>query len=117
MPYHCVTIHTVAIDLNCDMGESFGVWRIGDDAEAVRHVTSANIACGFHASDPDWMEATVRLCADHGVMAGAHPGYPDLIGFGRRSMEVSARDLANYVLYQAGALKGFLDLFGLPSST
>ena len=60
------------------------------------------------------MEATVRLCADHGVMAGAHPGYPDLLGFGRRSMEVGARDLANYVLYQAGALKAFLDLFGLP---
>ena len=114
VPYRCANIDTMAIDLNCDMGESFGVYCIGNDAEAVRHVTSANIACGFHASDPDCMEATVRLCADHGVMAGAHPGYPDLLGFGRRPMEVGVRDLANYVLYQAGALKAFLDLFGLP---
>ena len=87
---------------------------MGNDAEAVRHVTSANIACGFHGSDPHWMEATVRLCAEHGVMAGAHPGYPDLLGFGRRSMDVDSRDLANYVLYQAGALKAFLDLYDLP---
>jgi len=104
----------VPIDLNCDMGESFGVYCLGNDAEAVRHVTSANIACGFHASDPNWMESTVRLCADHGVMVGAHPGYPDILGFGRRFMEVSPRDLANYVLYQVGALKAFLDFFGLP---
>lgn len=104
----------MAIDLNCDMGESFGVYCIGNDAEAVRHVTSANIACGFHASDPNCMEATVRLCVDHGVMVGAHPGYPDVLGFGRRAMEVDARELANYVLYQTGALKAFLDLFGVP---
>ncbi len=96
------------------MGESFGVYHLGDDAEAVRHVTSANIACGFHASDPNWMEGTVRLCADHHVMVGAHPGYPDILGFGRRFMEVSARELVNYALYQVGALKAFLDFFGLP---
>jgi UPF0271 protein len=104
----------MAIDLNCDMGESFGVYRIGNDVEAVRHVTSANLACGFHASDPNWMEATVALCAAHGVMVGAHPGYPDLLGFGRRSMEAGVRELTNYVLYQTGALKAFLDAAGCP---
>ena len=96
------------------MGESFGAYRIGNDAEAVRHITSANLACGFHASDPNWMADTVALCAAHGVMVGAHPGYPDMTGFGRRSMQMSGRELINYVLYQVGALKGFLDAAGLP---
>jgi 5-oxoprolinase (ATP-hydrolysing) subunit A len=72
------------VDINCDMGESFGIYRIGNDEEVIKHITSSNIACGFHASDPVIMEKTIKLCKEHNVMAGAHPGYPDLIGFGRR---------------------------------
>ncbi len=101
-------------DLNCDMGESFGAYTIGNDEKIIPHVTSANIACGFHASDPLVMEKTVRLCKEHGVMAGAHPGYPDLLGFGRRFMEVTEAELVAYVLYQVGALKAFLDLYAMP---
>ena len=97
------------IDLNCDMGESFGAYNIGLDQEVIRYVTSANIACGFHASDPTVMHRTVALCRRHQVGAGAHPGYPDLLGFGRRAMECSEQELIDYVLYQVGALKGFLD--------
>jgi UPF0271 protein len=102
------------VDINCDMGESFGDYKIGNDEKVVGHITSANIACGFHASDPNVMEKTVRLCKEHGVMVGAHPGYPDLTGFGRRFMDVSEPELINYVLYQIGALKGFLDLYEMP---
>jgi 5-oxoprolinase (ATP-hydrolysing) subunit A len=101
------------IDLNCDMGESFGAYRIGLDEEVIRYVTSANIACGFHASDPSVMHKTVELCLTHQVKAGAHPGYPDLLGFGRRAMECSEEELIDYVLYQVGALKGLLDYQGL----
>jgi 5-oxoprolinase (ATP-hydrolysing) subunit A len=101
------------IDLNCDMGESFGAYKIGLDHEVIKYVTSANIACGFHASDPGIMHKTVSLCKDHQVMAGAHPGYPDLLGFGRRSMECSEAELIDYVLYQVGALKGFLDYYDM----
>jgi UPF0271 protein len=102
------------IDINCDMGESFGDYKIGNDADVIEHITSANIACGFHASDPNIMEKTVRLCKTHGVMIGAHPGYPDLMGFGRRFMDVSEPELINYVIYQVGALKGFLSLDEVP---
>jgi UPF0271 protein len=102
------------IDLNCDMGESFGEYRIGGDEVIIRHITSANIACGFHASDPNVMDRTVQLCKTHGVMAGAHPGYPDKVGFGRRFMDIAEADLINDVVYQVGALKGFLDRYGLP---
>lgn len=98
------------VDLNCDMGESFGAYSIGDDAEVIRYVTSSNIACGFHASDPNVMEKTVRLCRQHKVMVGAHPGYPDLLGFGRRFMDVGREELIHTVIYQVGALKGFVDL-------
>lgn len=101
------------IDINCDMGESFGDYTIGRDEEIVRYISSANIACGFHAADPTVMEKTVRLCRKHGVMAGAHPGYPDLRGFGRRSLDVSPEDLIHDVIYQVGALRGFLDLHDL----
>jgi UPF0271 protein len=101
------------IDINCDMGESFGAYTIGRDEAIIHHISSANIACGFHASDPTVMERTVRLCGKHGVMAGAHPGYPDLRGFGRRSLDVSPEDLVHDVIYQVGALKGFLDLHDL----
>lgn len=92
--------------LNCDMGESFGTWRMGLDEEVMPYVDCANIACGFHASDPLTMRRTVRLAADHGVRIGAHPAYPDLVGFGRRSMNCSTDEVEAFVLYQIGALDG-----------
>lgn len=95
------------------MGESFGAYNLGMDEEVIRHVTSANIACGFHASDPVVMAKTAELCANHGVMAGAHPAYPDLLGFGRRFMDLSEREIVTYTIYQVGALKGFLDFYSL----
>ena len=78
-----------AIDLNCDMGESFGIYKIGNDQEMIKHVTSISMGCGFHAGDPHVMRETVALAKKYGVAVGAHPGYPDLIGFGRRKMEIS----------------------------
>lgn len=95
------------IDLNCDMGESFGAYKIGNDEEMMRYITSANIACGFHAGDPMVMERTVKLALEHGVQVGAHPGYPDLLGFGRRVMDLSTAEIENYMLYQMGALWAF----------
>lgn len=92
------------IDLNCDCGESFGPWRLGDDAAVLRHVTSANIACGAHAGDPDVMRRTLRLCRELGVAAGAHPGYPDLQGFGRRALPMTPAEVEASVLAQVGAL-------------
>lgn len=93
------------IDLNCDMGEGFGIYTVGEDAELIRHITSANIACGFHGGDPAVMRRTVRLAAEHGVAVGAHPGLPDLAGFGRRIMEVTPDDVYEMTLYQIGALQ------------
>jgi len=101
------------IDLNCDMGESFGAWSMGMDGEVIRHVTSANIACGFHAGDPQVMDKTVKLAKDHGVGVGAHPGYPDLVGFGRRNMDCTPQEVRDYVAYQIGALKAFCALHGV----
>lgn len=101
------------IDINCDMGESFGAYTIGRDDEVIRYITSANIACGFHAADPTVMEKTVLLCRRYGVGAGAHPGYPDLRGFGRRSLSISPEELIQDVIYQVGALTGFLALHDL----
>ncbi|OHV84085.1 5-oxoprolinase subunit PxpA [Ensifer sp. LCM 4579] len=97
------------VDINCDMGEAFGRWRIGDadDAALMPLVSSANIACGFHAADPNLMDDTVRLAADHGVAIGAHPGFNDLQGFGRRKIAGTAKELVNDVVYQIGALKEF----------
>src|SRR5712671_7866580 len=95
------------IDLNCDMGESYGAWKMGDDAGIMPLVTSANIACGFHAGDPATIRKTVRLAVDRGVAVGAHPSLPDLQGFGRRVMKISAQDLYDLVLYQAGAVEAF----------
>lgn len=95
------------IDLNCDIGESFGAWTIGDDARVLAHVTSANIACGFHAGDPDTMRRTVALAIAAGVALGAHVGLPDLQGFGRRAIDVSADETYAMTLYQIGALAGF----------
>ena len=102
------------IDINCDMGESFGTYKLGMDEEVVQYITSSSIACGFHASDPVVMAETVALCKAHDVMVGAHPGYPDLLGFGRRFMDLSEKELVNYIIYQVGALKGFLGFSGLP---
>lgn len=96
------------VDLNCDMGESFGAYRIGHDEEILKYVTSANIACGFHAGDAGTMRKTVRLALEHGVAIGAHPGLQDLIGFGRRRMDISPQEAYDIVVYQIGALWGFV---------
>lgn len=95
------------IDLNCDLGESFGNYKIGMDEEVIKFISSANIACGFHASDPLVMEKTVALAKENGVKVGAHPGFPDLVGFGRRNMNVSPAELKAMVMYQVGALAVF----------
>jgi UPF0271 protein len=95
------------IDLNCDLGESFGRYTLGDDAAIMSHITSANIACGFHAGDAGVMQATVRLAKRHGVAVGAHPGWPDLQGFGRRELSATAEETEALVLYQIGALAAF----------
>jgi len=101
------------IDLNCDLGESFGRYTLGEDAKIMPFITSANIACGFHAGDPSVMQATVRLARQHGVAIGAHPGWPDLQGFGRREITVSPQEVEALVLYQIGALAGFAKAEGL----
>jgi UPF0271 protein len=100
--------------INCDMGEAFGLYRCGDDAAIMPHIDWANVACGFHASDPVVMRETVRMAKRHGVAVGAHPSYPDLQGFGRREMKMHRDELAAAIIYQVGALKGFLDAEGLP---
>jgi UPF0271 protein len=100
------------IDLNCDIGESYGAWRMGDDRALLDLVTSANVACGFHAGDPSTIDATVRGAAQRNVAIGAHPSYPDLAGFGRRSMALAADDVEAAVLYQIGALAGFARAYG-----
>ena len=95
------------VDLNCDMGESFGAYRIGADEEVFPFITSANVACGFHGGDPSVMRSTLALARQQGVAIGAHPGLPDLIGFGRRALEVTPDDVYDMVVYQVGALLGF----------
>ncbi len=102
----------IRVDLNADMGESFGRWTLGDDASLMPQLTSANIACGYHGGDPQVMRATVGLALEHGVGIGAHVGLPDLLGFGRRRLAVSAAELHDYVLYQAGAMKAFAEAAG-----
>lgn len=92
--------------LNCDMGESYGSWVMGQDKQIMPFIDMANIACGMHASDPSVMLTTVRYAKEHGVRIGAHPGYPDLQGFGRRFMEMPSEQLKAYVIYQLGALNG-----------
>ena len=96
----------VRIDLNADLGESFGTYGYGDDAGVMRSITSANIAAGFHAGDPSVLRATVKLAKQHGVAVGAHPGLPDLVGFGRRELDVSASEAEDLVLYQVAAVAG-----------
>ncbi len=93
------------VDLNCDMGESHGAWTMGHDADVLPFVSSVNIACGFHAGDPTVMRTTVRAAAERGVCIGAHPGLPDLLGFGRREMAVSVDDVYDMTVYQVGALR------------
>jgi len=95
------------VDLNCDVGESYGAYRFGADDALMPWITSANVACGYHAGDPLVMDETVRLAVRHGVGIGAHPGFPDLLGFGRRAMQLAPGEVENYVLYQVGALAAF----------
>ncbi len=98
---------TARVDFNCDMGESFGAWTLGFDEAVIASITSANIACGFHAGDPQVMQQTVRLAEAHGIGIGAHPSFPDLQGFGRRTLAASPSEVRNDVLYQIGALTAF----------
>lgn len=102
------------VDLNCDLGESFGAYTIGMDAEVIPFISSANVACGYHASDPVVMKRTVKMAVENKVSVGAHPGYPDLMGFGRRNMNVSPEDAKAYVMYQIGALEAFCKAEGIP---
>ncbi|MCQ6280069.1 LamB/YcsF family protein [Bacillus sp. EB600] len=96
------------VDLNCDLGESFGRYKLAEQKEILKYVTSANIACGFHAGDPSVMRETVKLAIENQVRIGAHPGLPDLNGFGRREMKISQQEAYDMVVYQIGALQGFL---------
>lgn len=101
-----------AIDINVDMGESFGRWTLGDDASLMPHISSANIACGFHAGDPGVMRRTVAAAVEHGLQIGAHVAIPDLLGFGRRTMAIAPADLTDYCTYQIGALAAFVEAEG-----
>jgi UPF0271 protein len=102
------------IDLNCDLGESFGAWNMGMDEEIIPLISSANVACGFHAGDPLVMAKTAALAASNGIAVGAHPGLPDLVGFGRRNISVSAEETKAMVQYQVGALRAFCDAQKIP---
>lgn len=103
---------TFKVDLNCDMGESFGVYRLGNDEAILDFITSANIACGFHAGDPATMRKTVQLALEKNVGIGAHPGLQDLVGFGRRNLSLSPQEAYELVVYQIGALSGFVQAEG-----
>lgn len=103
-----------AVDLNADVGEGFGAYRLGDDEAILASVTSANIACGFHAGDPAAMRRTVGLALTNGVAIGAHPGLPDLIGFGRRELAISLEEAYDLIVYQVGALRAFANVAGAP---
>jgi UPF0271 protein len=102
----------LSIDLNCDMGESFGAWQIGRDEELMDYVSSVNVACGFHAGDASVIRKTVEIAVKKGVAVGAHPSFPDLQGFGRRDMKMSAQEIFDIVLYQVAALKGICEAHG-----
>lgn len=101
------------VDLNCDLGESFGNYTLGMDEAVIPHVTSVNIACGWHAGDPLIMDKTIKLAKENGVAIGAHPGFPDLMGFGRRPMNVTPEEAGAYVTYQVGALMAFAKAHGM----
>jgi UPF0271 protein len=102
-----------AVDINCDLGESFGAYKLGQDEEILKLISSANVACGFHAGDPHVMRKTVSLAKEKGVRVGAHPGLPDLVGFGRRAMLVTPSELKDMFTYQIGALKAFVEAEGM----
>ncbi|MDP9410427.1 MAG: LamB/YcsF family protein, partial [Actinomycetota bacterium] len=101
------------IDFNCDMGESFGPYSFGADEELMRHISSANVAGGFHAGDPHVMGKTVALAKEHGVAVGVHNGYGDLVGFGRREIKTAPEEIRDELIYQLGALREFARLHGL----
>ena len=103
----------MVIDLNSDMGESYGAYTIGADDEVLRWVTSANVACGWHGGDPSVMRRTVQKAKELGVRVGAHPSYPDRLGFGRRVMQISRQEARDYMLYQIGALRAFAEALGM----
>ncbi|MBX5326249.1 MAG: LamB/YcsF family protein [Candidatus Bathyarchaeia archaeon] len=102
------------VDINCDLGESYGHYKIGYDEQIMPHITSANIACGFHAGDPNIMAQTVTLAKKYKTAIGAHPGFPDIQGFGRREMKLSSEEVRNLVVYQIGALQAFTKASGMP---
>jgi UPF0271 protein len=101
------------IDLNSDVGESFGKYKLGADEKLIPLISSANIACGFHAGDPSVMKHSIKIAKENGVALGAHPGFPDLLGFGRRNMDVSLEEIKDYVTYQIGALQAFAAAQGM----
>jgi len=101
------------IDINCDLGESYGAFKVGNDEKIMPHITSANIACGFHAGDPVIMAQTINLAKKHKVAVGAHPSYPDILGFGRREMQLTLEEVKNYTIYQVSALQGFARTAGI----
>ena len=103
----------IIIDMNSDLGEGFGAWSIGDDKAVLSSVSSANVACGYHAGDPSIMRETIKLCAEQGVAVGAHVSYPDLLGFGRRNMACTPQEVYDYCLYQIGAMQGFCRIQGI----
>lgn len=100
------------VDLNCDLGEGYGIYKLGQDEEILNYINSANIACGFHAGDPGTMRRTVRMALEKGVAIGAHPGFQDLPGFGRRNLQLSALEIYELVVYQLGALSAFVSAEG-----
>lgn len=102
------------IDLNADMGESFGRYKLGNDEELMKYISSANIACGFHGGDPHVLKYTIKLAKQCNTAVGAHPGLPDLLGFGRRAMDVTPEELYDYVVYQIGAAQAFCTVVGVP---
>ncbi|PTH57994.1 5-oxoprolinase subunit PxpA [Staphylococcus agnetis] len=102
------------VDLNCDLGESFGNYTIGNDKEVIPLITSANVACGFHAGDPVVIQNTVMRAKEHGVGIGAHPGFPDLQGFGRRQLDMTHDEIYSMLIYQIGAIQAFCDLYDVP---
>src|SRR5213593_856684 len=110
---HNPAFRHMRIDINSDMGESFGAYTIGHDAGLMKSITSANIAAGFHGGDPSVLRQTIRLAKSHGVAVGAHPSYPDLVGFGRRAMAVSPKEAEDFVLYQIAAVGGVAQAEGV----
>jgi UPF0271 protein len=101
------------IDINCDLGESYGEFKVGNDEKIMPYITSANIACGFHAGDPMTVATTISMAKEHNVAIGAHPSFPDLMGFGRREMQLTFEEVKNYVIYQTGAVQGFARIAGI----